>query len=205
MIRTVSDIKMQKALIIKNLCDLLLNEKKNECIDFASSHYPFANNSISKRQYSRYEMCKVFLRDGFIRDGFIDRYSGDKLIFPGIIKLLTLEFPDIFKYHRNWKMTETHTVYWELFPTIDHLIPIARGGQDLESNWVTTSMIRNSAKSNWTLEELNWKLHDSGQLNEWNGLINCFLDLSDKNSLYEKDSYISAWKVALLRAKEDRQ
>jgi len=102
-------------------------------------------------------------------------------------------------------MTETHTVYWELFPTIDHLIPIARGGQDLESNWVTTSMIRNSAKSNWTLEELNWKLHDSGQLNEWNGLINCFLDLSDKNSLYEKDSYISAWKVALLRAKEDRQ
>jgi hypothetical protein len=191
---------MEKALIIKNLCSFLLDDKKNECIDFATTHYPFANNPVSKRQYSKYEMCKVFLRDGFI-----DGYSGDKLLFPGLIKLLTIEFPDIFKYHKNWKMTETHIVYWELFPTIDHLIPIARGGQDIESNWITTSMIRNSAKSNWTIEELNWKLHNSGQLDNRDGLINCFLDLSNKNPLYEKDSYINAWKVALLRAKGEIQ
>jgi len=134
---------MDKALIVKNLCKLLLEEKKNECVGYASANYPFINSSVSKRRYSRYEMCKVF-----IRDGFIDRYSGEKLLFPGLIKLLTIEFPDIFKYHRNWKMTETHLVYWELFPTIDHLIPLARGGHDMESNWVTTSMVRNSAKSN---------------------------------------------------------
>jgi hypothetical protein len=191
---------MDKALIIKDLCNLLLDEKKNESVDFAAMHYPFTTSSPSKRQYSKYEMCKVFLKDGFI-----DRYSGDKLLFPGLIKLLTIEFPDIFKYHKNWKMTETHIVYWELFPTIDHLIPIARGGQDLETNWITTSMIRNSAKSNWTLEELNWKLHDKGQLDKWDGLIDCFLDLSNRNPQYEKDSYINAWKVALLRAKEELQ
>lgn len=187
---------MEKALIIKNLCSLLLDEKKNECDDYANTNYPFANSSVSKRKYSKYEMCKVFLRDGSI-----DRYSSDKLLFPGLIKLLSIEFPHIFKYHTNWKMTETHTVYWELFPTIDHLIPIARGGQDIESNWITTSMIRNSAKSNWTLEELNWRLHDSGKLDIWDGLTNCFLDLTNKNQLYEKDSYLKAWKVALLRAK----
>lgn len=191
---------MDKALIIKNLCELLLDDKKNDCFDFATTHYPFASNTVLKRQYSKYQMCRVFLRDGFI-----DRYSGDKLLFPGLIKLLTIEFPEIFRYHKNWKMTETHLIYWELCPTIDHLVPVARGGQDNENNWITTSMIRNSAKSNWTIEELGWTLHNKGQLSNWDGLINYFIDLSNKNPDYEKDNYISQWKTALIKAKKEIQ
>lgn len=187
---------MDKALIIKNLCELLLDDKKKDCIDFAITNYPFSSNSISKRAYSRYQMCRVFLRDGFI-----DRYSEEKLLFPGIIMLLTIEFPEIFKYHTNWKMSETHMVYWELFPTIDHLVPVAKGGLDDESNWITTSMVRNSAKSNWTIEELGWKLYDKGSLESWDGLVNCFLELTNKNPLYEKNNYISGWKIALLKAR----
>jgi len=135
-----------------------------------------------------------------LNDGFIDRYSGNKLLFPGLIKILTIEFPDIFKYHRNWKISETHMIYWDLCPTIDYLIPIVRGGQDNESNWITTSMVRNSAKSNWTIEEIGWNLHDKGQLDEWDGLVNYFMDLTSKNSNYEKDNYIRDWKVGLLKA-----
>ncbi|TDN97821.1 hypothetical protein DET65_4440 [Sunxiuqinia elliptica] len=140
-------------------------------------------------------MCKVFLRDGFI-----DRYSGEKLLFPGLIKIMTIEFPHIFKYHRNWKMSETHMIYWELFPTIDHLLPVARSGKDTEENWITTSMIRNSAKSNWAIEEIGWKLYDKGNLNEWNGLIDYFINLTDKNVNYTEDKYVMDWKRALLRA-----
>jgi hypothetical protein len=81
-------------------------------------------------------------------------------------------------------------IYWDLFPTIDHLIPVTRGGQDNDTNWITTSMIRNSAKANWTIEEIGWKLHDKGQLDSWDGLINYFIDLTDKNLDYEKDNYI---------------
>ncbi len=186
---------MDKALIIKNLCGLLMDDKKQDCIDFAIDNYPFIDNLIQKRQYSKYQMCKVFLRDGFI-----DRYSGNKLLFPGLIKILTIEFPDIFKYHRNWKMADTHMIYWDLFPTVDHLIPIARGGQDIESNWITTSMLRNSAKSNWTIEEIGWTLYDKGQLDNWNGLINYFIDLTNKNHDYEKDNYVRDWKKGLLKA-----
>ncbi|MEO9023173.1 MAG: hypothetical protein ABI237_15390 [Ginsengibacter sp.] len=91
--------------------------------------------------------------------------------------------------------------YWELFPTIDHLVPVTRGGQDEESNWITTSMIRNSAKANWTIEELGWELYNKGKLENRDGLTNLFLDLFNKNPLYEKDSYTSEWKKALLRAK----
>lgn len=189
---------MDKALLIKNICRLLKDGKKQDCIDFANKKYPFIENLPQKRQYSKYQMCKVFLNDGFI-----DRYSGDKLIFPGLIKILTIEFPDIFKYHRNWKMSETHMIYWELFPTIDHLIPIARGGQDSEDNWITTSMIRNSAKSNWTIEEIGWKLHDKGQLNNWDGLINYFIDLTNINQDYVKDNYVKDWKTGLLKAMDE--
>jgi hypothetical protein len=186
---------MDKALLIQNLCGLLLDDKKQDCIDFANENYPFVNYLNQKRQYSKYQMCRVFLRDGFI-----DRYSGAKLLFPGLIKILTIEFPDIFKYHKNWKMSDTHMIYWDLFPTIDHLIPIARGGDDNESNWITTSMVRNSAKSNWKIEEIGWILHDKGQLDNWDGLIKYFIDLTNKNPEYEMDNYVIGWKTGLIKA-----
>ena len=186
---------MEKALILQEICRLLSDDKRQDCIEFANENYPFTENLSQKRQYSKYQMCKVFLRDGFI-----DRYSGEKLLFPGLIKIMTIEFPHIFKYHRNWKMSETHMIYWELFPTIDHLLPVARGGKDTEENWITTSMIRNLAKSNWAIEEIGWKLCDKGNLNEWNGLIDYFISLTDKNVNYTEDKYVMDWKNALLRA-----
>jgi len=190
---------MDRALLIKNICGLLLDDKKQDCIEFANENYPFVHCLPQKRQYSKFQMCKVFLKDGFI-----DRYSGDKLIFPGLIKIMTNEFPDIFKYQRNWKMSETHMIYWDLCPTIDHLVPVARGGQDIEDNWITTSMIHNSAKSNWTIEEIGWELHNKGELKNWDGLVSYFLELIDKNPDYEKDSYILNWKLGLLRAMSEQ-
>ena len=189
---------MEKALLIKDICDLLLEDRMQDCIDVAKEKYPFVDSLPQKRQYSKHQMCKIFLRDGFI-----DRYTGDKLLFPGLIKILTIEFPDIFKYHINWKMSDTHMVYWDLCPTIDHLVPVARGGPNNDLNWITTSQVRNSAKSNWTIDEIGWKLYDKGELNNWNGLIHYFLDLTKKNPDYEQDKYVSNWKTALLRAKKD--
>lgn len=97
-------------------------------------------------------------------------------------------------------MSETHSIYWELFPTIDHLIPVARGGNDNEDNWITTSMIRNSAKSNWTIEEIGWNLLDKGNLKDWDGLINIFLELCKRNPEFEQNKYVREWKTALLKA-----
>lgn len=100
-------------------------------------------------------------------------------------------------------MSDTHMIYWDLFPTIDHLIPVAKGGHDNDNNWITTSMIRNSAKSNWTIEEIGWKLHAKGQLDSWDGLVNHFIELTNKNPDYEKDKYISGWKTSLIRAMKE--
>ncbi|HEX6641798.1 MAG TPA: HNH endonuclease, partial [Thermoanaerobaculia bacterium] len=87
---------------------------------------------------------------------------------------------------------------WELCPTLDHVVPIARGGSDDESNWVTTSMLRNSAKANWTLEELGWTVLPDEQLRKWDGLTNWFVGYLAKESRW-RDPYIRRWELAALR------
>ena len=94
--------------------------------------------------------------DLFMRDGFIDRYTGNRLINPGVLRLLHVVLGDDFPAHPNWKVSETHLAFWELFPTVDHLVPVSRGGRDDESNWVTASMLSNQAKAQWSVDDLGW-------------------------------------------------
>jgi hypothetical protein len=96
-------------------------------------------------------------------------------------------------------MAESHFVYWELFPTIDHVEPAARGGVDNSDNWVCTSMVRNSAKSNWTLAELGWQLYAPGNLAEWDGLTRWFVDATDQHPEWITSDYLRTWRSAALR------
>ncbi|WP_434579223.1 hypothetical protein [Thermoanaerobacterium thermosaccharolyticum] len=139
----------------------------------------------------------------FLRDGFIDRYTGDKVVIPGILKVLSVYFPKDFPYQSHWKMEETHIAYWELVPTIDHIIPIATNGEDIEENWVTTSMLHNSIKSNWTLEQIGWKLVAPGNLNEWDGLTNLFISIVENNNNLLEDNYIRKWYLLAKTMYED--
>jgi 5-methylcytosine-specific restriction endonuclease McrA len=190
---------MEKGLIIRDICQKLLDDKKDEGRQIANEKYSFGSNMTEKRNYTPFQQTKIFLRDGFI-----DRYSGEKLLFPGIFRILKRELPDVFPAHLNWKMTETHLVYWELFPTIDHIYPIARGGMDKDENMITTSMLKNSAKSNWTLDEIGWTIKKPGLLTEWDGLVNIFLELVKKNNSLLADSYIKKWHGALYRALKEK-
>lgn len=60
-------------------------------------------------------------------------------------------------------------MYWERCPTVDHVVPVARGGADDASNQVTTSMRANSAKGEALLEEIGWTLGEPGG-DGWDGL-----------------------------------
>lgn len=179
---------VEKAIIIEKITKALLEDSKLQALSIIIKDYPFEVKKIHHRQYSIHQKMKVFMKDGFL-----DRYTDEKLINPGIIKILSNYFPKEFPYHSNWKMTETHTAYWNLFPTVDHLIPIAQGGIDEESNYVTTSMFNNSIKSNWSLEQLRWQLHEAGDIREWDGLTRDFLLLIEKDSDLLNDRYIKDW------------
>ena len=153
--------------------------------------YPFQSMENSGRKYSDLQKSRIFFRDGFI-----DRYSGEKLIFPGALRLLSRLMPEEFPYHPNWKTSECHIAYWQLFPTIDHVVPVSRGGIDEEPNWVCTSQLRNSAKSNWLMEELGWTIFDPGTLSEWDGQTKWFVNYVDQHIELLNDNYLKSWHKA---------
>lgn len=101
--------------------------------------------------------------------------------------------PDVFPYHAHWKMKECHNAYWEFVPTVDHIYPVALGGVDSEENWATTSMLHNSIKSNWTLEQLNWQMHEAGKFEDWDGLTALFVKLVEADSTLLEDACIKKW------------
>lgn len=182
---------------IQRACEALRSGGATTAGAVLRAEYPFVVSPPENRRYSEAQSVQVFQRDGFI-----DRYSGQRLVFPGVLRLLSKLLPQEFPFHPNWKMAETHPAYWELFPTVDHVIPIARGGADSESNWVTTSMLRNSAKANWMLEELGWSLMLPGSLADWDGLGRFFLEFIDSERTLLEDEYLRRWHRAAARLSE---
>ena len=179
---------LPKPQVIEAICRTLSDSGPGQAAAVARRDYPFTPSVRISRRYGESRALRLFLRDGFV-----DRYSGDQLIFPGVFRILSCILPEEFPFHRNWKMSETHSAYWELFPTIDHLVPIARGGSDSDENWVTTSMLHNTAKANWTIEELGWRLYPAGDLENWDGMARWFLDFTGGHPEMLADAYVRRW------------
>jgi hypothetical protein len=57
-------------------------------------------------------------------------------------------------------------------------------------------MLRNSIKSNWTLEELGWTLIEGGRIDEWDGLLGWFFEYIKKDTKPLEDPYLEKWWVA---------
>ena len=162
---------MERTATIAAVCSALAAGAPDDAKSVLKRDYPFAPEQITSRKYGPLESTRVF-----IRDGFRDRYTGERLVFPPVFRALSLALPEEFPFHPNWKTDVTHPAYWEVGATVDHLMPVTRGGADDESNWVTTSMARNSAKMNWTLSELGWQLQPPGDIRAWDGLMRWFVE-----------------------------
>lgn len=180
-----------RAAIIGRSLRILRSDGTAAAGDILRAEYPFIAITPECRRYTQAQALRIFRRDGFV-----DRYSGQRLVFPGVLRLLSRLLPNEFPFHQNWKMAGTHPAYWELFPTIDHVVPVARGGADSDVNWVTTSMVRNAAKSNWTLEELGWPVCAAGSLADWDGLTRLFLEFVDSERSLLNDVYLRRWHSA---------
>lgn len=179
---------VEKADMIAAVCQALSEQQTIRANEIIQQAYPFVKPVAQKRKYTQVQMLRVFCRDGFI-----NRYSGERLVFSGALRLISLLLPETFPFHPNWKSDRTHPAYWALLPTIDHIVPIARGGLDQESNWVTTSQAYNSAKANWTLEELGWTLYPPGSLAAWDGMLSWFCNMMAADEHLRKVRYLREW------------
>jgi 5-methylcytosine-specific restriction endonuclease McrA len=178
---------------IEEACSALSKGALDEARDVIKNKYPFEGIINLGRRYTNQQKSRVFLRDGFI-----DRYSGERMVFPPVLRIMSLLMPEEFPFHKNRKTSECHLAYWHLLPTIDHVVPISRGGKDDESNWVCASQLRNSAKSNWLLEELGWELQAPGSLEEWDGLLSWFIQYTEGHPEVLADQYVLSWHKAAM-------
>ncbi len=85
------------------------------------------------------------------------------------MKLVSGVFPSELPYHRNWKFEDSHLIYWTHTSSLEHVVPLARGGADDTSNFVTTCYACNDARSHFLLEELGWSLRTTSE-SAWAGL-----------------------------------
>lgn len=185
-----------KTAIIQDVCKFINETDYLSAQNILSQEYKFTpTGEFKSRNYNHLDKLKVF-----IRDGFTDRYSGNKLIFPPVLKIISNILPEAFPYHPNWRLDKCHIGYWELIPTIDHIIPVSRGGKDVFDNWVCTSQLRNSIKSNWLLEEIGWKLYEPRDLNKWDGMLYWFIEYINENKQYLTDTYVNPWYKAVIKA-----
>jgi hypothetical protein len=99
--------------------------------------------------------------------------------------------PEEFPYHNNWKMSECH--------------PAAREGKNDGDNLATTSMLRNAAKANWTLEELGWELLPPGNLDLWDGLMEWYIAYAQKSPEILKEPYLDQWYRAACRSRHQNE
>ena len=185
----------EHANIIKEICEKIKYDNITAAKEIVKKKYHYKELKNKGRQYSEFQKTKVFRNDGFI-----DQYSGEKLIYPPVLKILSLKMEHEFPYHKHWKMSNTHIAWWELIPTVDHVVPVARDGADKEENWVCTSQLRNSAKSNWLLDELGWERKEKGDLEKWDGMMGWFMEyMKTAPEEITGDKYIAKWYNAAKR------
>lgn len=156
-----------------------------------NENYPFVPTRSKGRHYTIKQMVAQFFRDGFI-----DRYTGNRLLNPGILRILSEFLPNAFPYQAHGKTDECHIAYWDYQPTIDHIYPVSLGGKDTPENWATTSMRNNLAKSNSTLEQIGWTLKSPGDIHNWDGLSKTFIEIVEENPSLLKINRIKNYYIA---------
>ena len=184
--------KTNSSEIISHICGDLSAGKRSAAAQTARAEFPWARKMLAKRSYGRLAATQIFCRDEFI-----DRYFGSRLIYPGALLLLGHLLPDEFPMHPTWKVSESHEIYWELWPAVDHMVPLSRGGSGDADNLVSTSTLHNNAKGHWLPEELGWKLYPPGNIDEWDGLLSWFIKYADQNQgVLEKTMIRSRYQAA---------
>lgn len=181
--------------VIAAVCDELAQDRAEAAERRLARDYAFHSEEPRRRSYGPIEATRVF-----VRDGFIDRYAGSRLIFPPVLRVISIALPKAFPFDSHWRTAVTHAAYWEVGATIDHVVPVTLGGPDDASNWVTTSMARNFAKMNWTIEFLGWQLHPAGNLADWDGLLHWFLEYTASRPQLVAKGNLRLWHRAALHA-----
>lgn len=108
------------------------------------------------------------------QDHYHCRYCGERVILTPVMRLIARLYPDQFPYHAYWKADSTHPAFVSRSATLDHVVPIAGGGNPLATdNLVTACWGCNRRKGDLRLEDIGWSLVDPADPT-WKGLTDLY-------------------------------
>jgi hypothetical protein len=81
---------MEKADFIQQACQAVVSGHSLTARELLQAHYPFQPIPKVKRAYSLRQAIALFKRDGFI-----DRYKGIRLVYPGALYRLSIDYRDL--------------------------------------------------------------------------------------------------------------
>ena len=187
-----------RAETMEMVCEALEKEDRQKAGELVRSRYPFDPPVDRRKAFTKFARTRVFLRDGFV-----DRYSGDRLFFPPVLEVISMSIPDDFPMDQSGKMASNHVAHWELYASVDHVVPVARGGAHEMDNWATNSFMHNLIKRHWRLEDLGWELLPPGRLDDWDGMLGWFMRYTEERADLLDIGGLRDWRRAALRAIEE--
>jgi len=128
-----------------------------------------ATSTPLEERSSRGSLAMSTKRLIFERDHYTCRLCGMKTIDVEVLRGLSRAFPLELPFHPNWKHDATSLVYWTHTTSLEHIIPIARGGADEPENFATSCYGCNDMRSHALLEEVGWTIRPI-EPSSWRGL-----------------------------------
>jgi 5-methylcytosine-specific restriction endonuclease McrA len=108
-------------------------------------------------------------RSVFERDNYTCRLCGRRTIDVEVLRSLSRAFPNELPYDHHWSFTASSPIYWTHTTSLEHVVPIARGGAHDDTNFATSCYACNDARGDYLLEELGWTLRGVSTT-PWDGL-----------------------------------
>jgi hypothetical protein len=119
------------------------------------------------------------------------------------MRLVSRLYPDLFPYHPNWKADSTHPAFASRSATLDHVQPIAGGGDPVGlDNLVTACWSCNRRKGDLHLAELGWSLVEPRDA-RWQGLTELFRPLWEAAGRVPLSEDDHAWMRAVDNARTE--
>jgi len=168
---------MERYQMLSNVGTCLLNGNNEQAKKVIREQWAYNMPPVEPRKSSVPLKTRL---EVFRRDNYTCRYCGKKTVFLGVLRLLSSLLPNEFPYHDRWRMSKSHPAYWNITASIDHVFPVARGGDNDFNNLATTCYKCNSIKSSWSVEELGWTLQPPS-CEKWDGLTSLFIEIITTN------------------------
>lgn len=176
---------------LKIVCKILLQEDKIAASKYFVStpeilykkgelvpqHYKSLGTLKSIHEKKEPNKPSVSEKDKFIvfrKNKYQCSYTGIKLITHPIIELLSYILPNEFPYNNPPNGSDkdeknTHLLVWALWPSVDHIIPVSKGGLNMLDNYTIANSKVNMFKAKFHHEEIGLEMKKH-QDSEWNGL-----------------------------------